>query len=210
MKKYKAIVVDDHPLMAQATKRLLEQIEEIEVIGVAHDGRKSLELVEEHEPDWVFLDFQLPDQSGMQVTEQIKSMYPHVRVVIFTGVDVSDLVYKLLELRVSGIISKDTSESAFRHMVACIQENHIVLPQDVFYKIKLFPAGSSDVALLTEEEIRMMTLMVQGSTYEQIADTIHVSKRSVDNYLKRIYDKLGVQNRNQAIEKFVQSRHHSE
>ena len=58
---------------------------------------------------------------------------------------------------------------------------------------------------LSEEELLIMRMVVKGSTYEQIADTIHVSKRSIDNYLRRIYGKLGVQNRIQAIERFVQS-----
>lgn len=206
----KAIVVDDHPLMAHATKDLLGQIDGIAVEGVAHDGKSALELVERCRPELVFLDFQLPDQSGAQIAEQINLICPNAHIVIFTGVDVSDLVNKFLELRVSGIISKETSEATFRHMIACILDNHIVLPHDVFYKIKLSPAIPSEESALTDEEVRMMSLLVKGATYEQIADTIYVSKRSVDNYLRKIYDKLGVQNRNQAIEKFVQSKQYNE
>jgi len=209
-KTIKAIVVDDHPLMAEATKSLLEQMDRIQVIGTAYDGRACIELVEAHKPDLIFLDYQLPDQSGTKLTEHIKRITPHAHIVIFTGVDVSDLIHNFLELRISGIISKETSEKTLRHMISCILDNHIVLPSSIFYKIKLSPPNTSDPSLLTEEEIRMMSMMVGGATYDQIADAIHVSKRSVDNYLRKIYDKLGVQNRIQAIERFVQNRRHNE
>ncbi|MCD9024163.1 response regulator transcription factor [Cohnella silvisoli] len=209
-KTIKAIVVDDHPLMAEATKQLLEQMDRIQVVGVAYDGRTCIELVEAYNPELIFLDYQLPDQSGTKLTEHIKRISPHAHIVIFTGVDVSDLVHKLLELRVSGIISKGTSEKTLKHMVACILDNHIVLPHSIFYKIKLSSPDASNPALLTDEEVRMMSMMVSGATYDQIAETIHVSKRSVDNYLRKIYDKLGVQNRIQAIRRFVQNRQDNE
>lgn len=207
-KTIKAIVVDDHPLMAGATKSTLQQIDRVQVVGVAHDGQSCLELVELHKPDLVFLDYQLPDQPGSQIAEQINRMAPQTQIVIFTGVDVSDFVHNLLEFGVCGIISKGTGESTLKNMVACILDDHVVMPRSVFYKIKLSSPNISEQATLTEEEVRIMSMMVKGATYEQIADTIHVSKRSIDNYLRKIYDKLGVQNRNQAIERFVQNRSH--
>lgn len=205
MKTITAIVVDDHPLMAQATKSILERMERIQVVGVAHDGRTSVEMVESLKPDLIMLDYQLPDQSGTQILEKVRKVTPQAYVVVFTGMDVSDLVHPLLGLRVNGVISKGTSETTLKHMLTCILDHHVVLPYDAFYKIKL-PEATHDVpSNLSEEELLIMRMVVKGSTYEQIADTIHVSKRSVDNYLRKIYDKLGVQNRIQAIERFVQS-----
>ena len=205
MKKVQALVVDDHPLMAEATRAILERVERIQVAGVAHDGQRGLELAESLRPDLIMLDYQLPDLTGTEVMERMREIVPLARIVVFTGMDVSDLIHPLLALRVNGIISKGMSETTLIHMLCCILEDHVVIPQDIFYRIKLPPAARTKPANLSDEEVLIMTMVVRGATYEQIADKIHVSKRSIDNYLRRIYDKLGVQNRIQAIERFVQT-----
>jgi two-component system competent response regulator ComA len=204
----KVLVVDDHPLMAQATKQLLEQIDGIEVVDVANDGKRCIELVDQHQPDMVFLDYQLPDQVGTDIAGVIKGKYPAIHIVIFTGVDVSAFVNHLLELQVSGIISKGTRHTSIQHMIACILENHIVLPRSVLQKIKVLPNYSSQEVELTNDEVQIMKMIVQGATLDQVADAIHTSKRSVDNYQRKIYEKYGVKTRGQAIEKFVQSRYY--
>lgn len=204
----RVIVVDDHPLMAQATKQLLEQIEGIEVLDVANDGRRCIELVDQLQPDMIFLDYQLPDLVGTDIAEIVKGKYPHIHIVIFTGVDVSAFVNNLLEHQVSGIISKGTRHTSIKNMIACILENHIVLPRSILQKIKVLPNYSSQEVHLTEDEILIMKMIVQGATLEQVADAIHTSKRSVDNYQRKIYEKFGVKTRGQAIEKFVQSRYY--
>jgi two-component system competent response regulator ComA len=208
MKVVKAIVVDDHPLMAQATKELLEEIEGIEVIDVARDGQRCLELVEQHHPDLVFLDYQLPDRVGTEVAAQIKSMYPEIHIVIFTGVDVSALMEVFLELQVSAVISKGTRHVTIQHMIGCILENYVVMPRPVLQALK--GNVSTSASVLTEEEVLIMTLIIRGTTLEQIAAQIHISKRSVDNYQRKIYGKLGVKTRVEAIEAFVRSKYYTD
>jgi two-component system competent response regulator ComA len=208
MKVVKAIVVDDHPLMAQATKELLEEIEGIEVIDVARDGQRCLELVEQHHPDLVFLDYQLPDRVGTEVAAQIKSMYPEIHIVIFTGVDVSALMEVFLELQVSAVISKGTRHITIQHMIGCILENYVVMPRPVLQALK--GNVSTPASVLTEEEVLIMTLIIKGTTLEQIAAQIHISKRSVDNYQRKIYGKLGVKTRVEAIEAFVRSKYYTD
>ncbi|MBP1994196.1 response regulator transcription factor [Paenibacillus eucommiae] len=204
----KVLVVDDHPLMAQATKQLLDQIEGIEVVGVANDGQRCIELVDQYGPDMVFLDYQLPDMVGTDVARIVKGKNPNIHIVIFTGVDVSAFVNHLLDFEVSGIISKGTRHTSIKNMIACILENHIVLPRSILQKIKMMPNQSLQEVVLTEDEILIMTMIVKGATLEQVADAIFTSKRSVDNYQRKIYEKYGVKTRGQAVEKFVQSRYY--
>ncbi|NHN31098.1 response regulator transcription factor [Paenibacillus agricola] len=205
----KAIVADDHPLMAQATKQLLEQIEGIEVIDIASNGQKCLELVEQHHPDLVFLDYQLPDRVGTDVAAQIKAIYPEIHIVIFTGVDVSALTDVFLELQVSAVISKGTRHITIQHVIGCILENYIVMPRPVLQALK-GKGLSTQTSELTEEEVLIMSLIIKGATLEQIATQIHISKRSVDNYQRRIYGKLGVKTRVEALEAFVKSKYYSD
>jgi DNA-binding NarL/FixJ family response regulator len=209
MQIVKAIVADDHPVVAHATKSILESVEGISVVGIAPTGRDCVELAEEHRPDLIFLDYHLPDQYGSQVAERIKNRLPQSHIVIFTGIDVDDLYNHLIDIGVSGIISKEASERTIINLVRCILDNHTMIPIPLYRQMRMtnrIPRQTEvDAAELTRDEITIMTMLVKGSTHEQIADQIHVSKRSVDNYLKRIYEKLGVQTRIQAIEKFVRS-----
>jgi two-component system competent response regulator ComA len=204
----KVIVVDDHPLMAEATKQLLEQIEGIQVIEIAKDGRMGLELIELHQPDMVFLDYQLPDQVGTDVAKEIKLRHPSIHIVIFTGVDVSDMTNIFLALQVSGVISKGTSRAVIKNMIGVILEDHIVLPRSALHKIRL--TGSNQELVLSEDEVTIMMMVIKGATLDQIGERIHISKRSVDNYQRKIYDKLGVETRAKAIEKFIQSHYYLE
>jgi two-component system competent response regulator ComA len=192
----KAIVIDDHPLMAQATQQLLGQIDSLEVAGIAHSGQEALELAAAVQPDLIFLDYQLPDQSGTKVAEHLKRQLPKAHIVIFTGVDISDLLPHLLSNQISGIVSKSANEATIKHIVACVLDNHVVLPHSLLNKLLKTP--------LKQE------IVVRGETYEKIAEHMYVSKRTVDNYLRKIYEKMGVQTRIQAIERFVQSNQYTE
>jgi two-component system competent response regulator ComA len=180
----KVIVVDDHPLMAEATKQLLEQIEGLQVLDIAKDGRTGLELIELHQPDMVFLDYQLPDQVGTDVAKEIKLRFPSIHIVIFTGVDVSDMINNFLALQVSGVISKGTSRAAIKNMIGVILEDHIVLPRSALHKIRL--TGTSQELVLSEDEVTIMLMVIKGATLDQIGERIHISKRSVDNYQRKI------------------------
>jgi two-component system competent response regulator ComA len=204
----KVIVVDDHPLMAEATKQLLEQIDGIQVIDIAKDGKMGLESIELHQPDMVFLDYQLPDQVGTDVAKQIKLRYPCIHIVIFTGVDVSDMMNNFLALQVSGVISKGTSRAAIKNIIGAILEDYIVLPRSALHKIRL--TGTSQALVLSEDEVTIMLMVIKGATLDQIGERIHISKRSVDNYQRKIYEKLGVETRAEAIEKFIQSHYYLE
>jgi two-component system competent response regulator ComA len=204
----KTIIVEDHPLMATATKAILEQIEGIEVVGIASSGRAAIELIGTNQTDLVFLDYHLPDGFGTQVVKDIKARFPHTHIVIFTGIDITGIYNHLLELGVSGIISKGSSEATIRNMVGCILDNHTMIPLSLYRQMRFHTTVPVPEALLTNDEIQIMSLIVSGATHDYIAEQIHASRRSVDNYVRKIYDKFGVKSRVQAIEKFVKSKYH--
>lgn len=209
MKTFKTIIVDDHPVVARATRHILEQIEGIVIVGIAGNGEGCLTLVEEHQPDLLFLDYHLPDHYGSIVAERVKRISPHTHIVIFTGIDVADMYNHLIEIGVSGILSKESGETTIQNIVRCILDNHTMIPLPIYRQMRLAgrQVGPDDAEHieLSADEVVIMTLLVKGYTHEQIGEHIHVSKRSVDNYLKKIYDKLDVPTRIQAIEKFVRS-----
>ncbi|MGE6228539.1 response regulator [Paenibacillus chitinolyticus] len=197
------LIVDDHPAMAYGTKFILEQEENIQVVGVATTGEMGVEMMVELNPSIIFLDFHLPDLTGMEVAVKMRELNKDVQIVIFTGIDYMPILNNLLELGVCGIMSKDSSEDQIRNMMRALQEGQSVIPISLLHQMRL-SHPDDDLSSLTDEEINIMNQIVKGATNEQIADEIHMSKRSVDNYVRKIYDKFGVKSRAQAIEKFLQ------
>ncbi|MFF2158190.1 response regulator [Paenibacillus chitinolyticus] len=197
------LIVDDHPAMAYGTKFILEQEENIQVVGVATTGEMGVEMMVELKPSIIFLDFHLPDLTGMEVAVKMRELNKDVQIVIFTGIDYMPILNNLLELGVCGIMSKDSSEDQIRNMMRALKEGQSVIPISLLHQMRL-SHPDDDLSSLTDEEINIMNQIVKGATNEQIADEIHMSKRSVDNYVRKIYDKFGVKSRAQAIEKFLQ------
>lgn len=208
--KIRALVVDDHPLFARATQQILQQVDCISEVGVVGSGRACLEYIEGHKPDLILLDYHLPDQPGSEIAEKIKKLHPHMHIIIFSGVDLTEMYNNLVDIGVSGIISKESSERTIKNMIYCALDNHTVLPLSLFHQTKLSNRLATSDIQLTVDEVDIMNMIVNGLTHEQIAERIHVSKRSVDNYLKKIYEKFSVRTKVQAIEKFVQSKYYSE
>jgi DNA-binding NarL/FixJ family response regulator len=207
--RVKTLIVEDHPLMAGATKYMLEQIDRLEVIGSAGSGKAALELVHEHQPGIVFLDYHLPDGFGSKVAKQIKEIDPNIHIIIFTGIDILELYNNLLEIGVSGVLSKEASEHTIRNIVNCVLDNYTMIPLPLYHKMRLTSEKAVAEAVLTKDEVQIMTEIVNGATHDQVAELIHASRRSVDNYVRKIYDKYGVKSRVQAIEKFVKSKYYN-
>ncbi|RAV02391.1 response regulator transcription factor [Paenibacillus sp. YN15] len=205
---YSILIVDDHPLMAQATKVMLEQLEDIQVIGISSTGQECMNVVGELNPDLVLLDYLLPDMAGTDVCELLKKKYPDIKIVIFTGMETEPLLPKFLEIHASGVISKGMKQETIKHIIYCVLAGNVVIPQSGLQLLSRQPLPTVEVELNTEEAA-IMNMIMKGYTQEQIADQIHMSKRSVDNYQRRIYEKMGVRNRVQAIETFVRSKYYS-
>jgi two-component system competent response regulator ComA len=208
-KNVSVLIVDDHPAMAYGTKMLLEDIPGVRVCGIAGSGERGLELAARERPEIVFLDYNLPDVTGAEAAAELKRLLPETHIVIFSGFDLVPMYNSLLSLEISGVISKDAGEEQLKNMVRCLLEGQTALPIALFRQLSLQgeakDQGDSKRIPLTEEEMHIMELIAQGATNEQIADDIHMSKRSVDNYVRKIYDKFGVKSRAQAIERYIQS-----
>lgn len=204
------LIIDDHPAMAYGTKMLLEDMPGIRVCGIAGSGERGLELAALEQPDIVFLDYNLPDQTGAEAAKRLRELLPDGHIVIFSGLDLVPMYNSLLELEISGMMSKDAGEEQLKNMVRCLLEGQTAIPVPLFRQMLLHKQSqlSSDPqsALLTDEELHIMEMIVKGATNDQIADDIHMSKRSVDNYVRKIYDKFGVKSRAQAIDRYIQSR----
>jgi DNA-binding NarL/FixJ family response regulator len=184
---------------------ILEQIENVIIVGIAETGEQCMRYVSEFIPDLVLLDYNLPDQNGSEITKQIKERYETIHVVIFSGADLKHLYNRLLNLNISGILAKNSNDDQIKNMVRSIMEGQTAISLELFKQLRISELEVSN-QLLTKQEIHIMEMVVNGRTAEQIAESIFSSKRSVDNYLKKVYEKLGAKGKIHAVQIFIENK----
>lgn len=205
-KVWRVVIIDSHPTSMLGTKLILEEREELKVIGTNSTWDEGLMFVMEQQPELVLLDYQMPEGTAEVLLEKMKQLSPKSHIIILTDTDGIKLLHSVMSLGGSGILSKQASAAQLMLMIDGLRAGLATLPMDWLKKgIWQVQLAGADGGLyhLTETEIFIMERIVQGITYDKIATEISVSRRSIDNYLRKIYVKLGVSTRAQAIEKFA-------
>ncbi|MCJ8013372.1 response regulator transcription factor [Paenibacillus sp. KQZ6P-2] len=205
-KVWRVVIIDSHPTSMLGTKLILEDREELKVTGMASNWDEGLMLVVSQQPELVLLDYQMPEGTAEELLEKMAHSSPSSHIIILTDTDGINLLHSVVNLGGSGILSKQASATQLMLMIDGLREGLATLPMD-WLKNGIWQVQTSmvdgDLYHLTDTEIFIMERIVQGITYDKIATEIAVSRRSIDNYLRKIYVKLGVSTRAQAIEKFA-------
>lgn len=207
MKKvWRVVIVGCHPTSMLGTKLILEEGGELTVLAMHNSWSEGLYSVKELQPDLVLADYQMPEGNVENVLPELKSSCEEAHFIIMTEEEDSELFQPLLELGASGVLSKGASSRQLLLMIGGLREGFLSVPLTWIqkgYRPVTSSRGLDSVMQLTPTEMFIMERIVQGITYDKIALEIEVSRRSIDNYLRKIYVKLDVSTRAQAIEKFA-------
>ncbi|MGF6356081.1 NarL family two-component system response regulator YdfI [Paenibacillus sp. 4624] len=208
MKKvWQVVIVDIHPTSMLGTKLILEEQQDLTVRGMTSTGTEGLELVSMHKPDLILMDYRLPEGQADQYIAQIKGLSNETHIIILTDEDNIKLFRYLMGLGASGMLSKQASPSQLIHLISGLREGYVSIPMSWLNSEDWGQPADSQaeegIIELTETETFIMERIVQGVTYDKIASEINVSRRSIDNYLRKIYVKLEVSSRAQAIERYA-------
>lgn len=201
--KVKILIIDDHPALAYGTQLIVEQLPFVEVMGVAQKGSEGVLLAERETPDLVLLDLSLPDQHGLEVAKQIRILHANAHIVVYTGEENIELyLNSLLSVGISGLIHKRVSPTQLLRTVELILEGQVVLPRSVFKHLNCKFVESNELNGLKSIDLDILKLLTKGNTNFEIAQTLHVSIKTVENHLTHIYRQLGVGSRTEAIRKY--------
>lgn len=206
MKVWRVVIVGCHPTSMLGTKLILEEGGELEILGMYSTWDEGLSSVRECQPDLVLADYQMPEGNVESVLTEMKSSSPNTHFIIMTEENNKELFLPLLELGAGGVLSKGASPRQLLMMIDGLREGFLSIPLDWIqkgFRLTDSSRGLDGVMQLTQTEMFIMERIVQGITYDKIALEIEVSRRSIDNYLRKIYVKLDVSTRAQAIEKFA-------
>jgi DNA-binding NarL/FixJ family response regulator len=203
----RVVIVDDHALFRSGLAMMLEKWD-IDVVGTAGDGETALEIVAEVRPDVVLMDINLPGMSGVEATSRLATSARDVRVVMLTVEAEEDVLIDAILAGASGYLLKDASiEQIVAGVLATIHGESMIAPPLAGKLLRRMrsggAAGGQARARLTEREQQVLQLMIDGRDNAEIAQILVISQNTVKNHVASILDKLGVDNRVQAVVRAV-------
>jgi len=200
----RVLICDDQDLVCEGLRAILSTDPDLEVVGVAHDGTKALELVPETSPEVVLMDLKMPVMNGIQATRHFQQQYPEIKILVLTTYAEDQWVFDAIRSGASGYLLKDTPREG---LIAAIKDTaagktHV----DPAVAGKLFDhvaqkTPDPDTALITElseRERDVLRLLAHGLSNADIAARLYLSEGTVRNYVSAIFSKLEVNDRTQA------------
>jgi DNA-binding NarL/FixJ family response regulator len=199
----RVLIVDDHPVTRDGLRTAFNMADEIDVVGEAASGEEALQVVDQTEPDIVFMDVRMPGMNGIQATRLIREQHPDTRVILFTIDESRASVAEAIQAGVSGYLLKDASVgeliNAARQAMAGKAVIHPSLTQAFIEEVQLVDRPSTAEAPLSPREVEILQKIAYGATTKEVADQLGISFHTVKTHLERIFEKLGANDRAQAV-----------
>lgn len=203
MSPMKIVLADDHWLMRDEMRRILERHPDLGVVGEAEDGQQALELVARLQPDIIILDIRMPKASGVEVLEKMREISPKTKALMLTAYDDDDYILALMEAGASGYLLKTARADELVDAVRRVNAGEIVLHPQVAVKVARFWARNKEQLASTEQlsprELEVIQLAARGLRNRAIAEKLSISNRTVEGHLNSIFGKLGVSSRVEAV-----------
>jgi DNA-binding NarL/FixJ family response regulator len=197
--KKKILLVDDHPLFRAGLKSLLVDNPSFQVVGEAGDGQEAIRLAKTLKPDLVLLDISLPDKNGIEVTRELKSLFPEILILIVSMHAKIDYIADALRAGALGYVIKESAaERLVQGLEAVARGDYFLdssLSQEVVGRILGLPTQEAKIidgryASLTQREEQILRLLAEGHTAKEIGEKLFISPKTVENHRANIMDKL--------------------
>jgi DNA-binding NarL/FixJ family response regulator len=208
VEKLKVIIVDDHALFRRGLEMVLENEKDIEVVGEATDGQQAVDKTSELMPDVVLMDVRMPRRSGIEATQRIKELMPHVKIVVLTNSDEEADLYEAIKAGASGYLLKEISSEEVADAIRSVVQGHSRISPAMASKLLTeFQAMSKRTddrqplapPKLTERELQILRLVAKGLGNRDIAQQLFISENTVKNHIRNILEKLQLHSRMEAV-----------
>ena len=201
------LIVDDHPLFREGVKTLIERTPHFRVVGEAANGEEALALAKALKPDVVLLDLSLPDQSGVEVTRQIRTFLPDTRIVIVSMHSRVEFITKAFQAGATGYVVKESATEKLVECMKAISNGEYFLDTSLSQKVVSNLVKSSARASnldsryqsLTRREQEVLRLVVEGLSAKEIGDRLFISPKTVENHRTNIMNKLDIHSTMQLV-----------
>ena len=186
----RVLIADDHPMVAQGIQSVLEDHEELEVVGTLGTGREVIEHVEALAPDVILMDLNMPEMGGLAATEIVLERWPEIRVLILSMHDSPEYISSALDHGAMGYVLKDVPTEEIKCAIDTVMRGERYLCTGAEGAIA--PNSDSERAQLTDREQTILLQLAQGASNKEVANTLDISVRTVETHRKNIKRKLGI------------------
>lgn len=204
--KISILLADDHPLIRDALRNVLEEEDDFEIIGEASDGEEAVQLATRFATNVVIMDINMPKLTGLEATRQIKEKCPNTEVIVLTIYDDSEHILAILESGASGYMTKSVFGKDVIQAVRGVAAGEMVLTPEVLKKILKHALSYSSKTVpielggkITVRELNILQLLARGKSNKDIAQMLNIATRTVKGYLEQIFSKLNASNRTEAV-----------
>jgi NarL family two-component system response regulator YdfI len=201
----RVLITDDHEIVREGMRLILETADDIEVVGEASDGAEALRLAGQKQPDVILMDLRMPGMDGLTAIEHLQQEHPDVAIVILTTYNEDALMLRGLQAGAKGFLLKDTSRAALLDTIEAAARGDSLLDAGVMARL-LAHIGTADKNAapaednpLTERELEVLQVVAEGETNKGVALQLGITERTVKAHLTSVYNKLGVDSRAAAI-----------
>jgi two-component system, NarL family, response regulator YdfI len=200
----RVVIADDHLVVREGLRMILEISGRFEVVGEALDGREAIRFAEEQQPHIMLMDLRMPGMDGLDAIEVIKQKWPHISIVILTTYNEDELMVRGLAAGAQGYLLKDTGrEALFNTIDAALRGETLLSPQItarlLAHNANRPKAPASASVALTERETEILEYVARGVSNKIIAHELDITERTVKAHLDNIYNKFGVNSRTAAV-----------
>ena len=206
MGKIRILIADDHAVVREGTRRILEQEPDMEVVGEAGDGEEAVNLATSLKPDVVIMDISMPKMDGIEATRLIKAACPTISVLALSAYDDDQFVFSLLEAGAAGNLLKSVRGRELLDAIRAVYSGESVLHPSIARKVlNRFvsasgkPEGKEPSGMLSDREMEVLKLAAKGLSNQDIAEKLCLSIRTVQGHLGHIFNKLQVGSRTEAV-----------
>ena len=193
------LIVDDHPVVREGLMAVLEGIPDIRVVGTAQSAEEALAAMKTVRPDIVLLDLELPGMSGIDAIPRVIAAGDHVRVIVLTAYDTEERVLGAIRAGAGGYLLKGAAAAEIVHAIRAVREGGSYLTPRVATQVMAQVVSRGRSGVLSEREREVLRLIAQGQSNKQIGRQLSITERTVKFHVTSIFNKLGTDNRAQAI-----------
>jgi DNA-binding NarL/FixJ family response regulator len=200
-------IAEDVPHLQKVIAENLSNFEGVEHVFTANDGNDLLKQLKQHTVDLILMDINMPNMNGIEATQKIRAQYPQVKIVMLTVFDIGDYIFQAILAGANGYLMKDSKPSKlFAAIEEAMEGGAPMSPHIATKALQLIrgnrtePIPENNTFELSKREIEILEHLAKGDTYQQIADKLFISPKTVRKHIENIYGKLQVHNKVEAID----------
>lgn len=202
------MIVDDHLVVREGLRQLLETVDHIEVVAEASSGFECLELMDKSSPDIILMDVKMPGINGIETTRLVCEKYHDVKVIMLTIYDDEQFVKEAIRVGARGYVLKKVERDELIKIIDHVIEDRAFLDPSVTARIfghlreeRETAQGEPQSTALTQRELEVLNCIVEGHTDREISEILYISEHTVRSHIKSLFKKLGVSSKSQIVAK---------